>query len=359
MAKRRGAMTERERVEALLNHRKPDRVPIRANALGFYTRQFGASIADYYNNPEVSLAAQRKVARDFGWVFWPRIAYASWGGWEFGGEIKWPSGEFTMAPTVARRPVNTVEDAVNLKMPDVKNSGIVPIATELYKMSSQERLDNEPFNVMIPQEGPFVIASNIPGMSIFAKWLIKEPEAAHRLLRLTTDYVIELMRYWKGLFGIDGVLPGYAEAATSNQVISPKQFEQFALPYLKEFNEKMVSWGYKHIYVHICGDQNLNLPYWAQIPMGDPGILSFGHEVDLETAARYFPNDIIVGNLEPAIIQVGTPEEVYEASRKVIEKGKKLPGGFIFGPGCELPPNAPVENVIAMTRAVNDFGWYD
>jgi uroporphyrinogen decarboxylase len=111
--------------------------------------------------------------------------------------------------------------------------------------------------------------------------------------------------------------------------------------------------------MHICGEQNANLPYWAKVPMGDPGLVSFGHEVDLETAAKYFPNDIIVGNLEPAIIQTKTADEVYEAARVVITKGKKLPTGFIFAPGCELPPMAPVENVKAITRAVNDFGWYD
>ena len=111
--------------------------------------------------------------------------------------------------------------------------------------------------------------------------------------------------------------------------------------------------------MHICGEHNENLPYWAQIPMGDPGIVSFGHEVDLEKAAEYFPNDIIYGNLEPAIIQSGTPEQVYEAAKVVIEKGKKAPGGFILAPGCEMPPRAAPENVMAMTRAVNDFGWYD
>ena len=87
--------------------------------------------------------------------------------------------------------------------------------------------------------------------------------------------------------------------------------------------------------------------------------VSIGHEVTLETAAKYFPNDIIFGNLEPAIIQVRTPEEVYEATRENIEEGKKIAQGYILSPGCELPPRAPIENVMAMTRAVNDFGWYD
>ena len=117
--------------------------------------------------------------------------------------------------------------------------------------------------------------------------------------------------------------------------------------------------GFRHIFCHICGDQNMNLPYWAQVPMGDPGIISIGHEIDFETAARYFPNDIILGNLEPAILQAGTPGEVYEETRKVIEKGKGLAGGFIFALGCSFPPRVSLDNVRAMNQAVDDFGWYE
>jgi len=93
--------------------------------------------------------------------------------------------------------------------------------------------------------------------------------------------------------------------------------------------------------------------------MGNPGMISIGHEVDIEVAAGYFPRDIIVGNVEPGIIQEGTTEQVYELSRICIEKGKKCPGGFILAPGCDMPPHAPTENVWMLTQAVNDFGWYE
>ena len=63
--------------------------------------------------------------------------------------------------------------------------------------------------------------------------------------------------------------------------------------------------------------------------------------------------------METTIVQCGTPGEVYEEARKVIEQGKRLPGGFIFAQACGIPPRAPVENVHALTRALNDFGWYD
>ncbi|MBN2186485.1 MAG: hypothetical protein JW732_03435 [Dehalococcoidia bacterium] len=359
MVKRTGTMTDRERIEALLNHKKPDRVPLYPfAAAGFAMLYTGASVADAYNKPEVALAAQRKTCRDFGWVFAPMFGYAGFGGWEFGGDISWPTSEFDQAPKITRRAVETEEDVWNLKMPDIENSGITPLTIEYFKMSSQERLDNEPWNVTNHVEGAFNVAANICGADKLARWLIRKPELAHHLLELASDFLIKRARYLRDIFGIEGVLPSGGEPSASNNIISPVHFEKFALPYIKKVAENVLAMGYRHILIHICGEQNLNLPFWAQIPFGDPGLISIGHEVKLETAARYFPNYIIVGNLEPAIIQTQTPQEVYEASRKVIEEGKKCSGGFILSPGCELPPKAPAENVMAMTRAVNDFGWY-
>jgi uroporphyrinogen decarboxylase len=93
--------------------------------------------------------------------------------------------------------------------------------------------------------------------------------------------------------------------------------------------------------------------------MGDPGIVSVGHEVDLLTAAEFFPGDVIMGNLEPSIIQTGSPHEVYQRSKLLIEQGMNCPGGFAFSPGCEMPPMAPPINVWMMSKAAEDAGWYD
>lgn len=361
MAKREGTMTDNQRVEALLKRQKPDRVPIWPWCnFGIATLHYGATIADAYNKPEVSLAAQRKTCRDFGWVCTPFIAYAEWGGWEFGGDIKWPAGKFDQAPSVVRYPVQTLDDIWKLKVPEpVQNFGIVPYQTELHKLASKERFDNEPFNVSFLIGWPFTIGGNLCGVQNLVKWVLKEPKAVHHLMQLTSDYNIKIAQYWRDNFGVDRVLPITGEASASNAMLSPKQFEEFVMPYLKQINKKVLAMGFKHMWCHMCGDHNLNLPYWTQIPLGDPALISVAHEVDLETAAKYFPNDIIVGNLEPSIVQVKTPEEVYEATKKVVEKGKKIPGGYIFSLGCEFPPPCPPENVMAVTKAINDFGWYE
>jgi len=92
--------------------------------------------------------------------------------------------------------------------------------------------------------------------------------------------------------------------------------------------------------------------------MGEPGIISVSQEVDLETAMKYFPKDIIMGNIPPSIIQAGTAEQVYEQTRVCLQKGREAPGGFMLAPGCELPAKAPPHNIWTIMRAINDFGWY-
>jgi len=359
-SEKKARMTDRERIEAMLKRKKPDRVPVWPIGYpGFAVVNAGYTIAEAYNNPEKAFKAERWCCEQYGWVFTPLFFYASYGGWEFGGEIKWPSSKFDQAPIITRYPVEAEEDIWNLTGPDVKKAGFIPLLTEFNKLSLQERLNNEPFYVMVPIGSSFTIAGNICGPEKLCKWLLKKPEVAHRLLRLATDHSLDLFQYWKKNFGTEGLLAFTGEPTASNQLISSKQFEKFVFPYLKELFEKILALGYKHIYCHICGEQNTNLPFWAQLPMGDPGIVSIGHEIDLLKAAEHFPNDIILGNLEPGIIQTGTPEEVYEASKAVIEKGKKCSGGFAFSPGCELPPMAPPLNVWMMTKAANEFGWYE
>ena len=352
-------MTDRERIEALLNRRQPDRVPIWPFAAhGFAVVYNNLSLAEAYTNPEACYQAMRKTCRDFGWVFSPWVGYAALGAWEFGGEVRMPSGEYDQAPMVTRYPIEKDEDIYNLKWPG-PDSGFYPIARKFGELARLERLDNKPFDAVIRAGGGFSLACNIVGLDRFLRWLIKKPDLAHYLIRELSDWSLAGLAKQSEKLGTDGVLCLSAGPTSSNYLISPQQFAEFVLPSLKEGQERLRALGYETTYTHICGEHNANLPYWSQIDFGDPGIIGVGHEIKLETAARYFPDDIILGNLEPAIVQTGTPDEVYEATRKVVEEGKELPGGFIFSTGCDLPPRSPVENVRAMTKAVNDFGWYE
>jgi uroporphyrinogen decarboxylase len=284
----------------------------------------------------------------------PRFSYAIYGAWEFGGEIKFPSGQWAQAPTVSRFPVQSEADISKLELPDVKKAGLLPMSMEFSRLAEESGS-----KAVIALETPFTTASNICGLETLCRWTLKKPELVHRLLRLATDHLVEAVKYWVDSFGAERVMLWEGAPAETNQLISPVHFKKFAFPYVKEFNQKALDTGVKHIFCHICGDQNENLPFWSQMPMGRPGIVSVGPEVNLSTAIEYFGNTCIVaGNIDPAIIQTGTPPQVYELCRQAIEKAKHAPGGFILMPGCELSPVTPPYNVYVMKKAVDDFGRY-
>jgi uroporphyrinogen decarboxylase len=359
MEERKGAMTERQRIDALLKRQKPDKVPHWPffDMTGFAAIYQNRPIIDAYKDPKVYLELQRKVCQDFNWICSP--LFMGFGVEEFGGERKLPESEFSQAPMTTRYQVESEEDVYKLKLPDLKKSVGMARDTEFQMLMREDKPDIEPFNNFVLIMGsPYDYAAMLCGAERIGRWVMKKPELMDDLLRASSDIVMGIAQYWYDTLGTEGVLLLSGGVFSSNDLISPQQFERFVLPYLKECHQKMLDMGFERFYCHICGEHNPNLPYWPEVPMGDPGIVSFGHEVDLETAAKYFPNDIILGNLEPAILQMATPEETYEATRKVVEKGKKAPGGDIFAVGCQFPPRAKLENVKAMNQALDDFGWY-
>ena len=182
---------------------------------------------------------------------------------------------------------------------------------------------------------PFTNAGNICGVDKLCRWMMKKPEVVHHLLRLSTDHILEVAQYWVDTFGAEKVQARGAMPTESNQVISPRQYEEFVVPYQKELHEKLFAMGIKRfLHLHLCGDQNLNLPYIARLPMGDTSLVSFSRDVDLASAIKYLGGTcIIAGNVSTPVIQTGTPQQVYQLCRQAIEKGRQAPtsrGGFNY-----------------------------
>jgi uroporphyrinogen decarboxylase len=356
MDQSKGRMNAKERWEALLNRQPVDRVPF--FPLGchvFSCKNAGYTVLDAYTSMPKFFEAQIKTAERYGYFPFIYMVIGPCGAEEFGGQIQLPASEYDMAPKVIHYPVQSEEDVWKLKLPDVETAGSIPKWMELSKL--QESVPDIP---IVPPAIPAVItiAGNLAGPEQLCKWMIRKPELVHHLVHLASAFFLDTVKYWVDTFRPNRIILYSAAPTESNQIISPKHFQEFGFPYQKEIHEKVIDMGIKHILFHICGDQNLNLPFWSQIPMGDPGIVSFGAEVDLEAAAHYFPDDIIVGNIDPPILHLGPEEEVYQLSRLCIEKGKRAPGGFMLGAGCSISPLTPSYNYWAMHKALDDFGWY-
>jgi uroporphyrinogen-III decarboxylase len=93
---------------------------------------------------------------------------------------------------------------------------------------------------------------------------------------------------------------------------------------------------------------------------GHPGIVSLGQQVNLADGVKYFgAKNIVAGNLDTSLVASGAATKVYEAAKKCILAGKDAPNGYIFMTACETPSSAPPYNFYMLTKAINDYGYYD
>ncbi|MEA5050465.1 MAG: uroporphyrinogen decarboxylase family protein [Oscillospiraceae bacterium] len=357
---RKAEMTGHERVEALYSKKPTDRVPVVHKGYAFCAKHVGIPVADVYKDPKASFECQKQTYADFGFDGGPFYTFIAYGAGEFGGKIEYKKDPNSFGPEVSERPIKDWEDfdIDSLALPDPKTAGCIPHEMEFAHMQEKEGSE-----IAFICGTPFTHTANLFGVPSFLECVLIDPDMAHAALRKMTDHILQVAEYFIGTFGPDRVLARAVSPTESNALISPKILQEFSMPYVKELNQKVLDMGAKSCYIHMCGDHNLNLPYWAEVPFSKPGkagMISVGKETSLADAAKYFPEHAICGNIDPALLMNGTPEEVYKKSCEIIEEGKALlKYRFEFMAGCEVGPGTPEENVRMMVKAVNDVGWYD
>lgn len=348
-------MNELPQISSLYWLERPERIPLACIDTGFSSIEAGYSLTDAYGNPDKSLEARLRAEERYGFIPVPQIIrHTILAAHDFGGDVRLPSGPYDQAMKILSHPVKNESDAWRLAMPDPKTAGGVQTAMRFSKLQHQRGL-----TVWFHHRSPFTMAANICGMERFARWMHREPKLCDHLIEMALGHVFNVLGYWVDTFGEENIAVYNSSPMESNQLISPGHFERFALPGHIKYIEKLKGLGIRRYFFHICGDQCRNLPYLSRISgWPHPAVISIGHEVALDKAAGFFPDDIIYGNIDPMVIQFGAIKEVYDLCRMAIETGKRIKGGFILAPGCDLPLYPPPENVVAMTKALADFGCY-
>ena len=346
-------MSSRERMKSLFIGKRPDRVPVIPMAMSFTAKAMNVPLLDFYTDMQLCFDTQVAAARKFGYDGNPTYGMACFGGYEFGGDIEYPADERIMSPTLSRHPIETPADVDAIEMPDPRTSGIMPRLYEFGRICVENGV-----SAAFMCGSPFSMAANCVYAETFMLWLIDCPEVVHKLVRKVSDFCIIVAEEFIKEFG-SRASAGFFSTFDANSLISPEQFKEFAFPYAKEVNEKVMAMGIRSMFVHLCGNHTLNLPMWAEVPFGNPGVISLGDENDLTYAKEVLGKQhIIAGNIDTALLMREAPEKVDEAVREALGKAMEAPRGFILMPSCELPPATPIENLQAVIDATRKYGSY-
>jgi hypothetical protein len=136
--------------------------------------------------------------------------------------------------------------------------------------------------------------------------------------------------------------------------MSEKQFDTFYWPSLKKVMDALINEGI------IClmfaeGGYNTRLEKVRDFPKGS--VVWWFDQTDMVKAKKMLGNNFCIqGNVPSSLIVTGTPGDVKEYCRKLIE-GCGKGGGYILGAGC-IADNPKLENLRAMVAAVKEYGVY-
>jgi hypothetical protein len=135
---------------------------------------------------------------------------------------------------------------------------------------------------------------------------------------------------------------------SASEFVSPKIWQRFIWPYLKQCVETVVEEG-AIAYLHLDANWDRDLEYFLELPKGKC-IWGSDYATDIFKIKKVLGDHMcILGDVPAALLVLGTPDEVYNYSTKLINEIG--PSGFILAQACYVPANAKVENVKAMVSA--------
>ena len=137
--------------------------------------------------------------------------------------------------------------------------------------------------------------------------------------------------------------------------LSPNQFEQYYWPTLKWIIEELWSRGHQTLF-YAEGEWNPVLKWVAELPEQ-----SIVYHVDrgdiLEVHKAVGDKFCISGGIPNDVLAFGTPDEVRECCKRVID-GVAHDGGYIMDASAIMQDDTKAENLRAMTEFTREYGAY-
>jgi len=239
-------------------------------------------------------------------------------------------------PSVREHPIKDADALESLKKNWKGIGGRMPVFIDVVRRMSRSFPVLKGAYVL----GPFTLAGELVGVEDFLQMLFSDPGFAKEVLAFATQVI---KRYAEELLSAGADVLAILDP--TSVTLSPRYFQEFSATYIKEIIESLKS----PTILHICGNTNHLIE--KMVETGAVG-LSLDSMVDLREVAERVPKNVaIIGNLDPVtVFWQAKPETVERKTRELVEKMIGV-DNFILSSGCDIPIEAPLENISAFMRA--------
>ncbi len=305
---------------------------------------FGISILDYFTSEELWFQANRKALETFPEVmflpgFWSEFGMCTEPS-AFGTKCVFYPNEFPFAEKL----IQEVGQVNELPEPNPRTDGLLPFMLNRLR-TMRPRIEELGHKIRFSvSRGPLNVASFLMGTTEFMMALKTDPEQAHKLLRIITDFLKkwhELQRETlptiDGIFLLDDIV-GF---------IGEEDFKEFGLPYLKE----LYACDMAVKFFHNDAECARSIRYYPEIGINlyNPGIFNTLPQLREMSGNRL----TILGNIPPRdVLAKGSPAEVSTAVRNLLATNSDH-SRLILSCAGGMPPGVSTENLRAFVAAAS------
>lgn len=343
----------------------PDRVPVVPAGIGFCAYHMGVKTSEFCINAELSHKTMLDSFTSLGELdgVQESLFHISSLGSLWLSRFKLPGRDL---------PENTIWQADEVEIMTVEDydtiidKGFSYFLADYYK----NRLDdlgaqlkqNAPFyplaaknfreaGLVVMQSGAFTIPYEMfcGGRTLvkFNKDLYKIPDKVQAAMDIAMPEMLNAVKSRLSISQPVAVWVGGWRAAS--EFLSPKIWRRFVWPYFKQVVEAVVAEGVIPV-LHLDSNWERDLEFFRELPKSKCIFSPDGSTNIFKVKEVLGDHMCIMGDVPAAMLTIGTPEDVYNYSNKLIREIG--PSGYILSTGCDLPFNARVENVKAMIAAV-------
>ena len=238
-------MTPMERKKALEEGKEVDRVPCVPFMSEIKCRISGASIWDFWHDPQKMAETEIMVFNRYGQdriVIGPNSRGITDA---LGGEAVYPEEGVPYMETTLIKDYSQLEQ---IEPVDAKTSKRIQVFSEAGHLLQDKIKDRIPAEMSIG--GPFTIASNLRGVEKLLRDCRKQEENVHKLLRIVTD----TQKSCIDMAADAGMGIAMADPVANPALIGPSFYKKFVFDYTMELTEYAKEKTGQKVSLHMCGN---------------------------------------------------------------------------------------------------------